>query len=66
MMRGKKLFAEIVASNMFRVEDRSGNPIFGAQERNEVARELLQREEVSQPPDFEQLKGIVMQRTGAG
>ena len=66
MMRGKKLFAEIVASNLFRVAGRDGNLISGAQVRNEVARDLLQREEVTQRADFEQLKGIMMQRIGAG
>jgi len=66
MMRGKKLFAEIVASNLFRVDGRDGNPISGARERNAVARELLQRDDVTQPPDFEQLKHIIMQMTGAG
>lgn len=62
LMRGKKLLAELVGSNLFRVEDKDGNPISGAQERNAVASELLQRDEVSQPPDFENLKGIMMQR----
>lgn len=64
MMRGKKLLAEVVASNMFRVEGRDGNPLSGAQKRNEVARDLLQRDRVTQPPDFVQLRDIMMQRIG--
>ena len=52
MMRGKKLLAEILSSNLFRVEDRDGNIVSGARERNEITRDLLQRDEAVQPRDF--------------
>ena len=66
MMRGKKLFAETVGSNLFRVEDRYGNKISGTQARNEVVRDLLQNREITQPSDFHQLKEIIAQRIGTG
>ena len=65
MMRGKKLLAEILSSNLFRVEDRDGNIIAGAQERNEITRDLLQRNEAVQPRDFSELKRIIQRRIDA-
>ena len=65
MMRGKKLLAEILSSNLFRVEDRDGNIVSGAQERNEITRDLLQRDEAVQPPDFSELKRIIKRRIDA-
>ena len=65
MMRGKKLLAEILSSNLFRVEDRDGNIIAGAQERNEITRDLLQRNEAVQPRDFSELKRIIKRRIDA-
>ena len=65
MMRGKKLLAEILSSNLFRVEDRDGNIVSGAQERNEITRDLLQQDESVQPPDFSELKRIIKIRVDA-
>ena len=65
MMRGKKLLAEILSSNLFRVEDREGNTVSGRQERNETIRDLLQRDESIQPLDFIELKRIINTRVAA-
>ena len=65
MMRGKKLLAEIPSSNLFRVEDRDGNIVSGARERNEITRDLLQRDEAVQPRDFSELKRIIQRRIDA-
>ena len=65
MMKGKKLLAEILSSNLFRVEDREGNIISGRQERNEITRDLLQRDESIQPLDFIELKRIINTRIDA-
>ena len=66
MMRGKKLFAEVVGSSLFRVEDRYGNMLSGVQARNVVVRDLLQNRGITQPSDFDELKQIIVQRIGAG
>ena len=66
MMRGKKLFAEVVGSSLFRVEDRYGNMLSGVQAGNEVVRDLLQNQGITQPSDFDELKQIIVQRIGAG
>ena len=65
MMRGKKLLAEILSSNLFRVKDRDGNIVSGARERNEITRDLLQRDEAVQPRDFSELKRIIKRRIDA-
>ena len=65
MMRGKKLLAEILSSNLFRVEDRDGNIVSGARERNEITRDLLQRNEAVQSRDFSELKRIIKRRIDA-
>ena len=66
MMKGKKLLAEILSSNLFRVQDRRGIVVAGAQERNEITRDLLQRDESVQPRDFIELKRIIKRRMEAG
>ena len=66
MMRGKKLFAEVVGSSLFRVEDRYGNMLSGVQARNVVVRDLLRNRGITQPSDFDELKQIIVQRIGAG
>lgn len=66
MMRGKKLFAEVVGSNLFRVVGRDGSLISGSQERNAVAADLLQRRDVTQPDDFGELQRIITQRIDEG
>ena len=65
MMKGKKLLSEILSSNLFRVEDREGNVVSGRQERNEITRDLLQRDESIQPLDFVELKRIINTRVAA-
>jgi len=62
MMRGKKLLTETLNSRFFRVEDRYGNRLSGKQERNEVVRDLLRREDAIRPPDFIELKRIIERR----
>lgn len=66
MMRGKKLFAEVVGSNLFRVVGRDGRLISGSQERNAVAADLLQRRDITQPDDFGELQRIITQRIDEG
>ena len=56
---------QILSSNLFRVEDRDGNIVSGTQERNEITRDLLQRDEAVQPPDFSELKRIIKRRIDA-
>ena len=65
MMRGKKLLGEILSSNLFKVQDRDGNMVSGAQERNEITRDLLQQDEAIQPTDFIELKRIIQRRIDA-
>ena len=56
---------DYLARSKFRVEDRDGNIVSGARERNEITRDLLQRDEAVQPRDFSELKRIIQRRIDA-
>lgn len=66
MIRGKKLLADVLSSNLFRVEDIHGNIVSGEQRRNEVVKDLLRRDDAIQPSDFVELRRLIKRRIDMG
>ncbi len=62
MTQGKKVFAQVINSNCFRVADLEGNLLQGKDKINQVAKNLLRKELAKQPDDFRKLKTLVEDR----
>ena len=62
MTEGKKVFSQVVNSNCFRVVDLEGNILQGKEKINQVAKNLLRKENAKQPDDFQRLKTLVEDR----
>ena len=63
MVQGKKVFAEVVNSECFRVQDAEGAVLQGKQKVNEIVKELLKASKVL-PADFVELKQLITERIG--
>ncbi len=62
MIRGKKIFAQVVNSNCFQVRAADGTPIDGREKINEIVKGLLKKERRAQPDDFTALKALIETR----
>lgn len=62
LMPAKAVFAEVMNSNCFSVEDREGGQVVGPEKAKEVAKQLVSLELDDQPPDFSRLHQLVMER----
>ena len=64
MVQGKQVFAEVVQSRCFRVQDAEGTVLQGNQKVNEIVKELLQASNKVLPADFVELKQLIDERIG--
>jgi hypothetical protein len=63
MTHGKKVLAQVINSNCFRVQAADGTLLNSKEKLSEVVRELLQKDIDNQPTDFQQLKQLIKTRT---
>ena len=62
-VQGKKILAEVINSNCFRVEDANKKPVMGKAKINEVVKALLKNGNY-QPDDFVALRKLIYKRIG--
>lgn len=62
MIQGKKVLSQVVNSNCFRVADAEDNLLMGPEKITQVVKNLLRKEIVKQPDDFQRLKVLINER----
>ncbi|MCL2326167.1 MAG: DUF4435 domain-containing protein [Proteobacteria bacterium] len=62
MIQGKKVLAQIIHSDCFRVHANDGKPVAGREKLNAVVKDLLQKDLSVQPEDFRELKQLIEKR----
>lgn len=62
MVQGKKILAQIIHSDCFKVQAADGTSVSGKEKINVVVKNLLQKDPGAQPPDFIELKNLIEKR----